>query len=100
METAYDVFMRTTLTLDPDVARTLKAKTAEHGATLKKVVNDALRLGLSVPPKEKRKPFRVTARPLGLRPGIDPRKMNQLADELETQAILAAMKRFERSRRE
>jgi len=53
-----------------------------------------------VPPKEKRKPFRVTARPLGLRPGIDPRKMNQLADELETQAILAAMKRFERSRRE
>jgi len=91
--------MRTTLTLDPDVARTLKARTAAQGVTLKQVVNDALRRGLSAEPKTKRKPFRVMARSLGLRPGIDPNKMNQLADELEDQAILAVMKRYERSKR-
>jgi hypothetical protein len=90
------VFVRTTLTLDPDVARTLKAKIAAQGATLKQVVNDALRRGLSVEPKKPRKPFRVKPWSLQLRPGIDPYKMNQLADELETQAILATMKRAER----
>jgi hypothetical protein len=90
------VFVRTTLTLDPDVARTLKARTAEQGATLKQVVNEALRRGLSAEPKKPRKPFRVKPWSLKLRPGIDPYKMNQLADELETQAILATMKRAER----
>jgi hypothetical protein len=91
--------MRTTLTLDPDVARLVKEKRAEKHTTLKQTVNDALRRGLSTEPKRPRKPFRVIARSLGLRPGIDPRKMNQLADDLETQAILAAMRRFERSQR-
>ena len=95
----YDAFVRTTLTLDPDVARTLKAKTAATGVTLKQVVNDALRRGLSAETKQKRKPFRVIAHVSGLRPGIDPTKMNHLADELEDQAILAAMKRYERSQR-
>jgi hypothetical protein len=90
------VFVRTTLTLDPDVARALKARTADRGVTLKQVVNDALRRGLSVEPKKPRKPFRVIPHSFGFRPGIDPNKMNQLADELETQAILAAMKRAER----
>jgi hypothetical protein len=91
--------MRTTLTLDPDVAQILKAKTAERGVPFKQVVNEALRRGLSAEPKVKRKPYRVTAHAAGLLPGIDPRKLNQLADELETQAILAAMKRYERSKR-
>jgi len=90
------VFVRTILTLDPDVARTLKARTAEQGATLKQVVNDALRRGLSAEPKKPRKPFRVIPHESGFRPGIDPTKLNQLAGELETQAILAAMKRAER----
>jgi len=34
-----------------------------------------------------RRPFRVRARRLGLRPGIDPTKLNQLADELEDEEI-------------
>jgi hypothetical protein len=38
--------MRTTLTLDPDVAVMLKRLQARRGQSLKKLVNDALREGL------------------------------------------------------
>lgn len=38
--------MRTTLTLDPDVAALLRRVQAERRASLKEVVNDALRVGL------------------------------------------------------
>lgn len=38
--------MRTTLTLDDDVAARLERLRAERGRTLKEVVNEALRLGL------------------------------------------------------
>ena len=34
-------------------------------------------------------PFRVDARPLGLRAGIDPARLNQLNDEQEVDAFLA-----------
>lgn len=39
--------MRTTLTLDPDVAAELERRIEEEGATLKSVVNQVLRLGLA-----------------------------------------------------
>lgn len=63
--------MRTTLTLDPDVA----AKAREGSARLKKpfrdVVNSALRIGLDqvlAPPAAK--PYRTHPRPLGLQRGF------------------------------
>lgn len=77
--------MRTTLTLDPDVAQSLKARMTSRNATLKQVVNEALRKGLSVEPQRPRKPFRVVSHSFGFRPGIDTDKLGQLADELETQ---------------
>jgi len=40
--------MRTTLTLDADVAATLKRVQTQRGLTLKGAVNEALRRGLSV----------------------------------------------------
>lgn len=40
-----------------------------------------------VPPVDQ-EPFRVEARPLGLRAGIDPARLNQLNDELEVDAFL------------
>lgn len=39
--------MRTTLTLDDDVARLLERAQKRRGASLKQVVNDALRTGLA-----------------------------------------------------
>jgi hypothetical protein len=85
--------MRTTLTLDPDVAQKLKARTMQEKSTLKQVVNQALRRGLSVPEKGPRKPFRVIPYSMGVRPGIDIYKLNQLVSELETQDFVRKLSR-------
>lgn len=78
--------MRTTLTLDDDLAVQLREEASRQGVPFKQAVNRILRLGLraSAGPA-KRTPFRTEARHLGLRPGIDPDKLGQLADELEAQ---------------
>ena len=63
--------MRTTLTLDPDVAAKARKGAAQLGKPLKEVVNAALRAGLDVvlaPPAPK--PYRTKPRPLGLRAGL------------------------------
>jgi hypothetical protein len=63
--------MRTTLTLDPDVAAKAKRGAAKLGKPFKEVINSALRIGLEGvlnPPAAK--PYRTRARPLGLRPGL------------------------------
>ena len=63
--------MRTTLTLDPDVATKARRGAARLGKPLKEVVNAALRAGLEVvlaPPTAK--PYRTQPRPLGLREGV------------------------------
>ncbi len=91
--------MRTTLTLEPDVAQKLKARVAEERITFKRAVNEALREGLRARPQKRRKPFRVEPFSLGLRPGIDPHKLNQLADELETQAMVDSLLRARKRRR-
>lgn len=78
--------MRTTLTLDPDVAKLVR-ETVEHEQTsLKDVVNDALRRGLR--PSEPRPAFRIVPHSSPLQPGLDPRGFNQFAEELEDEAIL------------
>jgi hypothetical protein len=43
----YDVLMRTTLTLEPDVVQQLRRQMAEKKLSLTRIVNDALRAGLS-----------------------------------------------------
>lgn len=76
--------MRTTLTLDPDVAERLHSETRRTGKSLKAVVNDAIRLGLGLAGRRAPAPrFVVEPHALGLRPGIDPDRLNQLVDELE-----------------
>jgi len=63
--------MRTTLTLDPDVAAKAKKGAAKLGKPFKEVINTALRLGLEQvlnPPTVK--PYRTVPRPLGLRRGF------------------------------
>jgi hypothetical protein len=84
--------MRTTLTLDPDVAQQLRASMARRQASLKEVVNEALRRGLAAAAPSSRKPFRVTPHHFGFKPGIDMTKLNQLSDELEAQAYTAKLR--------
>ena len=81
--------MRTTLTLDPDVARLLQEATHRQRRPFKQVVNDALRRGMApVPGVRAAGSFRVNPHTTTLRPGIDPGVLNRLGDELEDDAVL------------
>jgi hypothetical protein len=79
--------MRTTLTLDDDLAGVIQEKARQQGDPFKTVVNELLRAGLAATGSAsfQRPPVRVIAKPLGLKTGYDPDKMNQLADELEVE---------------
>lgn len=79
--------MRTTLTLESDVADALQREARRTGRPFKAVVNDALKRGLGLARRAARvPPFEVHPRALGLKPGIDANRLNQLADELEVEA--------------
>jgi hypothetical protein len=76
--------VRTTITLDPDVARQLESEMRRTGKGLKAAVNDALRRAFASPARGAHLPkFVVKPHAFGLRPGIDPDRLNQLVDELE-----------------
>lgn len=78
--------MRTTLTIEPDVAERIETEVRRTGRSMKAVVNEALRSGLSSAQHGKQqKSFQVKARPLGLKAGFDPDRMNQLLDELQVE---------------
>lgn len=78
--------MRTTLTLDPDVAERVRREVHRRGTTTKELINDALRAGLAMAGKPVRpKPFRVKPHSFGFRPGVDLDRLNQLSDELESE---------------
>ncbi len=82
--------MRTTLTLEPDVARLLEAEVHRLRQPLKQVVNQALRRGLtaSAGRTSEAKRYRVRPHSARLRPGLDPARLNALADELEDAALV------------
>ena len=81
---SYDPGMRTTLTIDDDVAFKLRAEMRRHGATLKQTVNRLLRLGLQTPGGSTRRRFRVQARDLGrLRPGLTLDSVSDALAQLE-----------------
>lgn len=86
--------MRTTLTLDDDLAGILKRRSRETGLPFKEVVNSALRKGLQedLPPAE-RKVITVRPHDFGFKAGIDFDRMNQLSDELEVEAFLEKERR-------
>lgn len=86
--------MRTTVTLDPDVDRLLKDTVRKSGKSFKEVLNRAVRMALTTPTTAQTgKPFRVRARHLGLRPGIDAGALNRLADELEVEEFVGKQAR-------
>lgn len=81
--------MRTTLTLDDDVARLLRERTRLTGAPFKEVVNEALRSGLQAHrrPSEPLPRFQVVPKAAGFRRGIDVLRLNQLNDAIEAEAF-------------
>lgn len=85
--------MRTTLTLEPDVALKLKKRMAARNLTLKEAVNQALRAGLAADEASPRVRFKVEPHDFRFKAGIDLDKLNQLADELEAEEFSRKLKR-------
>lgn len=88
--THHDVPMRTTLTLDEDVADFLKAQSRLQDKPFKQVVNEVLRRGMapgSQGPAMLR--FRIVPNCSGVVPGVDPLRLNQLNDRLEADDFAA-----------
>lgn len=86
--------MRTTVSLDADVERLLKDAMHQSRCSFKETLNRAIRTALGgEAASTERPPFEVTARPLGLRGGIDPTSFNKLADDLEGEAFVDRQQR-------
>ena len=77
--------MRTTLTLDEDVAEKLKAEMRKSGKSFRGIVNDTLRRGLvEKRVASRRRLFKVEARDLGnLRPGLSLDNVGELLEQIE-----------------
>lgn len=79
--------MRTTVTLDPDVAAKLKAVARERGISFKQALNQAVRAGLGGQRRSTRR-FEQPTQAMGLRPGFDLDKARGLAAALEDEEIV------------
>jgi len=86
--------MRTTVTLEPDLAKKVKALAHRRGLSFKQALNEVIRHGLSSPPRQDVQPrFTVQPHAGGFRPGIDAGKLNQLVDQLEAEDFVAKARR-------
>jgi len=83
----YDAVVRTTVTLDEDVAAALNRVSNERGVSFKEALNAAVRAGLRSEASPARR-YRMPGRPLGLRPGVDLTKALQLASALEDEELV------------
>jgi hypothetical protein len=80
--------MRTTIALDADLLEKLRSLAAKRRTSLREVVNETLRRGLvsPAPRAAKRRAYRVETFRSAFRAGVDPLRLNQLADELDVTA--------------
>jgi hypothetical protein len=79
--------MRTTVTLDPDVAEQLKMLARRRNLSFKVALNDTVRAGLAAE-RGGGRPFKVEPWPLGLRPDLDWTHALQIAADLEDEEII------------
>jgi len=75
--------MRTTLTLDPDVAARLERMTRERSISFKEAVNATLRAGFDAQPAAPPAPYVLPTFAMGVRPGIDLDRARHLDTDLE-----------------
>lgn len=89
----HDACMRTTLTLETEVAEKLRAEAALGKRSFKDIVNQALKRGLGIEKSEPEKPFEVITFSSAFQPGIDPRKLQQFLDDEEAESFLRKQSR-------
>jgi hypothetical protein len=85
----HDVSMRTTLTIDDQIAELIRKEVKLGKRSLKAVINDALRRGMGLDAPKPVKTYRVKAHSSAFAPGVDAGRLNQLVDELESAEFLA-----------
>lgn len=86
--------MRTTVTLEPDLAKKVKALAHRRGLSFKQALNEVIRRGLTSPARQESQPrYTLEPHPSGFRPGIDQGKLNQLFDQLEVEDFIAKAQR-------
>jgi hypothetical protein len=78
--------MRTTVTLDDDLAELLKQRAKERDVPFKSALNEAIRAGLGQVPRARR--YRMKPSNLGVLSGVDLTKSLSLAGELEDAEIV------------
>lgn len=79
--------MRTTVTVDDDLAAALQQLARERGTTFESVLNATVRAGLR-PPGEAANAYRMPTRRLGLRPDLNLGKALRLASDLEDDEVV------------
>jgi hypothetical protein len=80
--------MRTTVTLDPDVERALKATMRSRGVSFKQALNDAIRTGLLKPGSKPRRRFVQKTYSLGAEQHFRWEKALATADAIEDEEII------------
>jgi hypothetical protein len=76
--------VRTTLTLDDDVASLVREEVRRSGESFKGAVNRMLRLGvIAAREPQPKRPFVVTPKAMGLRPGLSYDCTAELLEEAE-----------------
>ena len=74
--------MRITLTLDAEITERLMQEANSTRQSFEQVVNSALKRGLNLVAPRKRQGFRVNAHSSTYMPGVEPRHLNRVIDEL------------------
>lgn len=83
--------VRTTVTLDPDVASLVQQRMKERGVSFKQALNDALRDGLGSSPVKGRRRFRTRAVDMGV-PQVNLDRALQLAAELDDEELIRKLR--------
>jgi len=83
--------MRTTVRIDDDLMRTLKERANREDVSLSRLLNDAIRLGLSTSPASQRKKRFVQKTYKMGRPLLDLTKASALAAAMEDEEIIRKM---------
>jgi hypothetical protein len=86
--------MRTTLTLDPDLAHQIQERVAKSRKSFKSVVNELLKKGLATDAQlGAPQAFVQSTLKLGWNDALDPIGFNRLADALALEADLEVLRR-------
>jgi len=86
--------MRTTITIDDDLARRLQDEMRARGTNFRQTLQNVLARGLESKPRAvKDEAFRVQARPMGLKAGIDPARLQDFDNDLEVERFLTIAQR-------